>query len=203
MNYIKVSYRDIAKMLVKAMPVELEAFSDKVNGYLDTIKAMPGEAKIALKSAYIFSRKVPREEREDLFQDLALAILKTKTGDERLAYAIARCDWRNWWSKFRIRQHYSLDQVIDHDDGSPITLGEMIVGECEFELKIDGDLDGQRIWDRLPSNIKPLILKRLEGKPIITRYQKGRPKSEATLTDCERKRLNRWIHKEGYQLLVA
>ena len=58
---------------------------------------------MALKVAYVFSRKVPRQEREDLYQDIALAVFKAKTKDERLAYAIARCDWRNWW-----RRHTSL-----------------------------------------------------------------------------------------------
>ena len=188
MNYIKVSYRDIAKMLVKAMPIEIDDFRDKVESYINTIKAMPKEAKIALKSAYIFSHKVPREEREDLFQDIALAVLKTKTRDERLAYAVARCDWRNWWSKFRIRQHYSLDSVVDDGEGNGVALSELIVGEYEFELKMDGELDAQRIWDRLPGNIKPIILTRLLGK---------------ALNNTERSTLSRWIKKEGYQLLLA
>jgi len=188
MNYIKVSYRDIAKMLVKAMPIELDDFSGKVENYIKALRGMPREAKVALKSAYIFSRKVPREEREDLFQDIALAILKAKTGDERLAYAIARCDWRNWWGKFRIRQHYSLDTIIDDGEGNQVTLSELIVGECEFELKMDGELDGQRLWDRLPEFIKPIIQSRLMGK---------------ALNNTDRSTLSRWIHKEGYQLLLA
>ena len=105
-------------MLVKAMPLEGQDYADKINEYLGIIKAMPQTAKVALKSAYIFSRKVPREEREDLFQDLTLAILKARTKDERLAYTIARCDWRNWWAKYSIRQHYSLDSVVEDDEGN-------------------------------------------------------------------------------------
>jgi len=82
-------------MLASALPVEGEDFGDKVNEYLETIKALPREAKLAMKVGYIFSRKVPRQEREDMFQDIALAVFKVKARDERLAYAIARCDWRN------------------------------------------------------------------------------------------------------------
>jgi len=164
MNYIKVSYRDIAKMLVKAMPVELEDFRTKVEEYIEAIKAMPNEAKIALKSAYIFSSKVPQDEREDMFQELALTLLKERTKDERLAYAVARCDWQNWWSKFRIRQHYSLDSTIDAD--GQVTLGETLVGECEFDLKINGDIDGQALYEQLPSFVKALVDIRLRGEPL-------------------------------------
>jgi len=183
-----ITYRNIATMLAKALPVEDTEFTIKVNEYLEVIKAMPREHKVALKAAYIFSRKVPREEREDLFQELALTLLKHKTKDDKLAYAIARCDWRNWWAKYRIRQHYSLDMVIDSDNGNPITLSEMLVGEVEFERKMDGKLDGQAIWHKLPSNIKAIVSKRLIGK---------------ALNNTERSQLSRWIKAQGYQLLLA
>lgn len=166
MNTIKTTYRDIAKMLVKAMPVEGQDFADKVEQYIGTIRAMPNEARIALKSAYIFSRKVPREEREDLFQDLALAILKARCNDERLAYSIARCDWKNWWAKYKIRQHYSLDSVVDDGDGGQTTFGELLVGEVDFETRINGDLDGQALYERLPEWIKKLVDKGLSGQGI-------------------------------------
>ena len=203
MNTIKISYRDIAKMLVKAMPIEAGDFSLKVEEYLEAIKAMPMAAKVAVRSAYIFSRKVPREDREDLFQELTLAVLKAKTNDERLAYAIARCDWQNWWQKYRIRQHYSLDTVTEDDDGNPVTLAELLVGETEFELKVDGELDAQRIWDKLPEDIKPLIMKRMMGKPLtVARHGRGRPKTDTALSNSERQRLNRYIKAEGYKLLL-
>jgi hypothetical protein len=166
-NYVKVEYREIAKMLASALPVEGDEFGAKVELYLDTIKRLPIEAKLALKSAYIFSRKVPREERQDLFQDIALAVLKVKATDEKLAYAIARCDWQDWWSKYRIRQHYSLDSVVDDGEGNQIPFGELLVGEMEFELKINGDLDGARLYDQLPNWVKVIVDKRLIGKPIL------------------------------------
>lgn len=166
MNTIKTTYRDIAKMLVKAMPVEGQDYYGKVEQYIDTIRAMPQESKVALKSAYIFSRKVPKQEREDIFQDLALAILKTKTGDERLAYSIARCDWQNWWAKYRIRQHYSLDSVVEDGDGNETTFGELLVGEVEFERRINGDLDGRALYEQLPGWVQKLMDKSLSGQGI-------------------------------------
>ena len=183
-----ITYRRIAIMLAAALPVEGEAFTDKVNKNLETIKALPQTAKVSLRSAYIFSRKVPRQEREDLFQEIALVVLKAKTKDEHLAYAIARCDWKDWWAKYKIRQHYSLDSVTEDDDGNPVTLGELIVGEAEFERKMDGKLDAQRIWAVLPDKIKPIVTNRLLGK---------------ALTNTERSTLNRWVKSTGYQLLLA
>lgn len=187
----EITYRHIAKMLCSALPVEGQDFGDKVNQYLHTIKAMPKEAKVALRSAYIFSRKVPREEREDMFQELFTAIWEVKTKDEPFAYAIARCDWRNWWQKYMTRQHYlagSLNQTVTDNDSQEVELAELIVGETEFEFKMDGKLDAERIWDKLPDMIKPIIQRRLLGYP---------------LNATERQRLSRYVNKEGYKLLLA
>lgn len=227
MDIKKIDYRQIARLFTQALPLDDTERLEVTNTYLDVIKALPVEAKIALRSAYIFSCKVPREEREDLFQDLALTLLKARQGDEKLAYAIARCDWIDFWKSYKHRQHYSLDSVIDTDKGNPVTLAELLVGEVEFEAKMDGKFEAQRIWESLPDNIKPLIAKRLLGQTIVTKYkpepkpkdwhkldrwskrmvkhcqrQIGRPKNEASLTDCERQRLNRWVKAEGFKLLI-
>jgi len=177
-SFLKVTYRDIAKMLCSALPVEGEEFRERVESYIEAIKAMPTSAKLALKSAFVFSRKVPKPEREDLFQELALAVLKTKATDERLAYAVARCDWQNWWSKYKIRQHYSLDSVVEDGEGNQVPYGELIVGEVEFERKLNGELDGKALYDQLPYWIKSIVDKRLIGKSI---------------TGGERIMLNKWV----------
>ena len=187
-QYIKVTYRDIAKMMSSALPVEGEEFGLKVAETLQTIKRLPKEAKIALKVAYVFSRKVPRQEREDLYQDIALAVFRAHLKDERLAYAIARCDWKNWWRQYMIRQHTSLDSVTKDNDGNPSTLAELLVGETEFELKMDGKMDAERIWDKLPDNIKPIVQNRLLGK---------------ALTRQERNTMNYFVRTRGTQLLLA
>jgi hypothetical protein len=189
-----LTLRHIAKMMASAIPdhngkgYQDEQFTGLVEQYLEAIKQLPQEAKVALKSAYIFSHKVPRQEREDLFQDIALAVLKARTQDQRLAYAIARCDWKDWWAKYMVRQHYSLDSVVEDDEGNPATLGELIVGEAEFELKMDGKLDAERIWDKLPANIKSIVDHRLMGQ---------------ALPASERQTLSRWVRNTGYQLLLA
>ncbi|KKN16889.1 hypothetical protein LCGC14_0971510 [marine sediment metagenome] len=187
-QYIDVTYRDIAKMMSSALPVNGDDFGLKVGETLEIIKSLPQEAKIALKVAYVFSRKVPRQEREDLYQDIALAVFKAHTKEERLAYAIARCDWKNWWSRYKIRQHTSLDSVTEDNEGNPVTLAELLVGETEFEFKMDGKLDAERIWDKLPANIKPLVQNRLLG---------------FALTHKERNTMNYFVKTKGTQLLLA
>lgn len=131
----------------------------------------------------------------EIFHHYKMALMKTTALDratraeEKQArrYAIARCDWRDWWKKYKIRQHYSLDSVTEDEDGNPATLGELIIGESDFELKMDGKLDAQRIWHKLPSNIKPIIQHRLLGQ---------------ALNQNERKQLSRWVQSHGYQLLL-
>lgn len=187
---IKVSYRDIAKLFAKHLPIEGKEFGDKVEEYLTTISRMRPEAKTALKAAYVFASKVPKAEQDDFFQELVLAILEHRTKDERLAYAIARFDWVDFWRKYTIRQHFfagSLNQVYEDAEGNECQLGELLVGECEFERKMDGKLDAQSIWNQLPDSIKPIVQKRLEGKP---------------LTNTERQRLNYHV-KQKPMVLVS
>jgi hypothetical protein len=114
-------------------------------------------------------------------------VLKAHTRDEKLAYAIARCDWLNWWKKYKIRQHYSLDTIIEDEDGNPKQLAELVIGEVDFEYKIDGKVDAERIWHKLPSNIKDIVKLRLLGQ---------------ALTSNQRVTLHRWVKSSGYQLLL-
>ena len=189
-SQLKVTYRDIAKMLTKAMPIEGKEFGDKVAAALASIKKLPAESKIALKTAYIFSRKAPRQDREDLFQELFMAVLESNTKDEPLAYAIARCDWRNWWAKRMRHQQYlggSLNKVVAADDGHETEVGELIVGEVEFERVMIDRIDAETLFARLPKWLQPLINKRLVGM---------------ALSAVERQKLCRWNKAEGYKLLI-
>ncbi len=187
---ISVTYRQIAKMLVSSLPVEGPEFGLKVEEYLSIIKGMKQESKVALKSAYIFSRKVPKPEREDMFQELFSAIYEVHTKDEPFGYTIARCDWRNWWQKYMTRQHYfagSLKDTVTDGNGKSVELSELIVGEVEFEAKMVGKFEAQRIRSILPGGIRHLVDKRLLGK---------------ALTKLERECLNRWSSKNISLLLT-
>jgi DNA-directed RNA polymerase specialized sigma24 family protein len=185
-----ITYRHVAIMLASALPIEGEEFRERVGANLEAIKALPAEQKTALKMAYIFGRKVPREERGDVFQDIALALFKAHTRDDKLAYAIARCDWRDWWKKYKIRQHYSHDTIVEDEEGNPKQLSELIIGEVDFERKIDGKIDAETLWrklDEFPA-IKHLVKQRLLGQ---------------TLTHMQSETLTRWAGKYGTTLLLS
>lgn len=187
-NYPDVTYRHIAQMFCAQMPVQGNEYAQAVESNLETIKALPVEAKHALKCAYIFSRKVPREEREDLFQDLMLNLLKARITDEKLCYSVARCDWADWWKRFKVRAHLSLDESVSTDDtGNPVTLADLLVNEIRFETMVDGKLDAEYIWARLPAHIKPIISKRLSGKALLAN---------------ERQALSRFVRGQGNSLLI-
>jgi len=65
---MNVSYRQIAKVLAKGMQLGGQDYSDKVEEYIKSIEAMPVEQRATLSAAYIFSCKVPKEEREDILK---------------------------------------------------------------------------------------------------------------------------------------
>lgn len=148
---------------------EQAEYSDRVEAYIVAIRAMSIENRHAIRAAYIFSRKAPKEEREDLFQELMVKLLEVRAPTEALAYTIARCDWRDWWKSYRTRAGFvetSLNSVVLNNDGDEVEYGELLVGEVEFERLVDGKLDGQAIWDHLPDYIKRLVSKRLTGRGI-------------------------------------
>ncbi len=164
-----LTYRHIARMFAQSLPVEGEDLASKVEEYLAIIKALPASARYALRAAYIFGSKAPREEREDLFQELALKVLQVKADNERLAYAVARADWLDWWKHYKRERNFtatSLESTTMDEDGNSVTLGSLLVGECDCEIKMDGKLDAERIFDLLPDNLKRIVEKRLSGQLV-------------------------------------
>ena len=204
----KANYQQIAKAAIGG-----PNFDDD-NQYLELVKSTAKEldklstnAKLAIEAGYIFSRKVPGNERQDLFQELVLAILDSGTESTAFAYTIARRDWQDFWRSYKVRNHFYsgyLSDVILNSDGEETELAELLVGEVEFERTQIDKLDSQALWLRIPKDIQKLVMKRLLGKPLGAprRRKAGRPKSSGSLNDTERQRLNRYIKTEGYKLLI-
>lgn len=156
--------RDIAKMLASALPVEGDEFGQTVSTIEAQLKRMTKRNKaslLALQTAFIFSHKVPRQEREDLFQELFLTLWEKRIQDNGLAYAVAHCDWVDWWRAYKIRSHYSLDSVANDESGA--TFGELLVGVCDFEAQILGKINGDRLLEALPDYVREIVQKRLDG----------------------------------------
>lgn len=202
------SYHDVAKAAIGCGPDTFESHSDYVDLVRQTRAAFEGmglNAKLAVEAAYIFSRKVPTNEQQDVFQELIAAILAIGTTDAAFAYTIARRDVQDWWRSYKLHSQYHgghLSDTILNAENEETELAELLVGEIEFERKMISKLDTRRLWRQLPEDIKPLILKRLQGKPLGANRKVGKPKSSGTLSDTERKRLNRWVKAEGYKLLI-
>jgi len=184
-----------------------DTFIELVKSTSRAIDKLNTNAKLAIQAAYIFSRKVPSQEREDLFQELVLAVLDSGTESLPFAYAIARRDWQDWWKSYKLHsQFYSgyLSDTLTNSDGDETELAELLVGEVEFERRQIDKLDSQSLWNRIPEDIQKLVLKRLQGKPLgTTRNRKGgKPKLDESLNNTERSRLNRWVKTKGYELLI-
>jgi len=163
--------RSIAKMLSSALQVEGEDFKEHVESYLLEINKLPADARRALKYAFIFSRKAPHQEREDLYQELAIKLLELRAHDDKIAYAVARCDWKDWWKAFKLRVNYnwqSIERMADAEDGGgygqeaidrQIYHSALLQGEVEFERKVDIDI----LWNKLPERIQAIISKQIAG----------------------------------------
>ncbi|MDD2661998.1 MAG: hypothetical protein PHY54_20325 [Methylococcales bacterium] len=170
------TYRNIAKMLASALQVEGEEFGAHVEVYLNQIDKLPTDCKRALHYAYIFSRKAPQQDREDLYQELAIKLLESRPCNDKLAYAIARCDWKDWWKAFKIRSNYSFDSIERlADSESASDYGQdaidrqtyhsaLLEGEIELERKADID----KLWSLLPKHIQAIVTKRFTGYALST-----------------------------------
>jgi hypothetical protein len=204
----EANYQQIAKAAIGAPSFESD--NEYINLIKSTAKAfdkLGTNEQLAVEAAYIFSRKVPYNERQDLFQELVAAILQSGTENAAFAYTIARRDWQDWWRSYKTRSHFYggyLSEVILNEDGEETELAELLVGEVEFERKQIDKLDAQQLWQQIPADIKTLVMKRLQGKPLgAPRMRKaGRPKSSGSLNATERQRLNRYVKTAGYKLLI-
>jgi hypothetical protein len=177
--------RDIAKWLASALPLEGEDFGAQVSATERELLRMTKRKRdrgnlVALQTAFVFSKKVPRQERPDMFQELFLTLFEHKVSDNGLAYATARGDWANWWARYKMRSHYSLDMVADEKTGD--SFGDLLVGVCDYEMQILGKINGDRLLEALPTHIRRMVQRSLEGYPLkggdhimLTKWVNSRP----------------------------
>ena len=157
--------RKIAKIFAKGLPVEDQEFGEAVEKYLAELNKLPKAKRSWLLTAYLWASKAPKEDREDLLQEFNLKLLELKPKSPKLAYSIVRCDWRDWWKKQFNRSQYdggSLNRQVVGNDGETCELGELLVGECQFEFMTEL-LD---FYQRMPEGIQKLVKKRLTGKGL-------------------------------------
>jgi len=163
---------NMAKWLASGLPLEGEDFGQQVQTVERELLLLTKRSKsslLALQTAYVFSKKVPRQERRDMFQELFLTLYEHKMSDNGLAYAIARADWCNWWRSYKLRSHYSLDMAADANSGD--SFGDLLVGVCDFEAQILGKINGDRLLEALPDYIRKIVQRKLDGRPTSKREQ--------------------------------
>jgi len=166
---MRVTCRQIARVLVKGLPLNDDEVAGKVDEYTKAIEAMPEKTRHALQSAYIFSSKVPPEEREDLFQDIVYAVLQKSKDGEGVAYMTGRGKWLDGLGcgEHKKKRHpsSSLNEVIT-TEGQDIELGETLVGTDDLEDKVIERIEAQKIYLELPRHIKLIVKKRFRGELI-------------------------------------
>ncbi len=187
-NFVKVTYRDIARMLASKMVKFDEEIPELTDSVLESIRKLDNESKLALKTAMVWSSKVPIEEREDFFQDLFLTLYRNRVADERLAYSIARCDWKDFWKSYKTHSQFihgdNLETEVKDNDGNAIQWGELMVGEAEFQVKLDAELDNSTLLAQFPVCFRKIIERRLLGYSITGGEKRMLDKWVATRPTC-------------------
>ena len=110
---VNTDTRKLAKALAKGLPVEGAAFGEHVDRIEHEVKALPKVQKTTLTLAYMFSAKVPHQERDDVSQEIILACLESGQTEERNLYVVARHTWAEWLRRWYTRQQYELGVDFD------------------------------------------------------------------------------------------
>lgn len=126
-------------------------------------------------------RKVPNQEREDIAQDLAEALLKAKPKTPELAFTICRNRVVDFWRSYKRHSQFDIaygSELVEDGEGGEVELIQTLAGEVEFEKRIDGKIDADSLFAKLPKPIQCIIEKRIVG---------------LRLSDNERQQLHRYI----------
>ena len=212
---MKVSYRRIARKLVWDMPAfSPEEFASKVDDYTEAIEAMPKEAQATLKAAYIINSIAPKEDQEDLFQELVSHILtvlaryKTPIRDiDGFCYKVANRKYQTWLRDKRNRKRLldggflSLDEPVKALNGEVVELHETVAGKLEWtdirpfnlESEISSELDCQAVLDTMPDRVRDLVIKRLDYKKKVGHH----------ISHSDSKMLWRYVQKNGDKIREA
>lgn len=112
-------------------------------------------------------RHVPYQERRDVLQSLCLALMQESPANIKLAFAVCRGLTCNWWDAYHIRQHIGLETPVYGAEGEVTELGNTFTAVCQYE-RIEGDIDGALLWDRLPKDIRRIVNLKLTNPKRLT-----------------------------------
>lgn len=112
-------------------------------------------------------KHVPYQERHDVLQSLSLALMEQQPANIKLAFAVCRGYTCNWWDRYHIRQHIGLETPVFGAEGEVTELGNTIAAVCQYE-RIEGEIDGALLWDRLPKRIRRIVNIKLTNPKLLT-----------------------------------
>lgn len=142
---------------------------------------------------------VPSQDREDVLQDLAEALLTRRPNTPELAFLIAKDKIAKFWRDYKGHRQYVTEETyggeeIQDEEGNTISRIDTLAGEIEFEHRIADRYDSNTLFAQLPWNIKKAVARKLIGLP---------------LTACNRKAMQRYllakrvVHTEGGAKIIS
>lgn len=180
-KYVRVTIRQISQMFTRALGVKLNSdeYLNHVESIMRIIEDMEVYQRHALKLAFLFSMRVSEIDKEDFFQDIVLALLEKRIENEKLAYTIARCDWLDWYRKYRKKQdtEVSLNAILDSmnrdnesDNDSPVSFKELNVtanwqklqDNLDDALQIKADIERKAEVTDTDPEISDLLINAIE-----------------------------------------
>ena len=134
-------------------------------------------------------KKIPKEERHDVLQDLACRALQVRPKTPGLLYSVFRFYVADWWKARRYRQHESLDVVVGDDEGEGMPLVETLSDNSRpLDELVCSLVWAQKVLSQIPGQVVHIGQSRAMG---------------FSLTTVERQRLSRWKRGHGLQLGLA
>ena len=129
-------------------------------------------------------KKVPKEDRHDVLQDLACRALKYLPDTPGLLYSVFKGCIADWWKARSYRQHESLDVVVKNDEGRGMTLAKTLLdNSIPLDEFVCNSVWARELLSGIPGQVVRIAAKRVSGSP---------------LANAERQRLSRWRRNHDF-----
>jgi hypothetical protein len=128
----------------------------------------------------MFSAKVPRQERDDVSQEIILACLESGQTEERNLYVVARHTWAEWFRRWYTRQQYELGVDFDAIVAEQLGINEPKLDEL---CNISGDMTD------IVAETRQAVVAEYEQKAIRQEFD---AENEYALTDDNPKAKRIW-----------
>ena len=172
----------IANWLAVNLPIyddtHTTGMAELATEYKAKIDAMPKHQQRALKMAYIFAHKVPRQDSEDLFQELALALLECGKSPECNQYIVARRVWVDWWRAryYKVNNEVSLAYDVEGEVSEKLGINEVLLSEL-----VESNTEMALLYEEVKSEIADKAESKALSEDFVsaTEFSRDNPKAKA------------------------